>query len=143
MVISSICPWKFCRIEASRAVFWSLLCYKELELTIKPFTNRILHGLLIQMQNITLQSLGIHRKQNLEIAFGFKSDLAVLTFTFHFLSSPLFFAFLASFFVFFWAFSRLHFGGNSGVGFFTCHENQISENTVRWALRFFALIRED
>ena len=40
--------------EASRAVFLSLPCYKELKLTIKPFTGHTLCGLLIQMQNISL-----------------------------------------------------------------------------------------
>ena len=34
------------------------------------------------------------QKQNFEIVFGFKSDTAVLTFTFRFLSSPLFSLFL-------------------------------------------------
>ena len=46
-------PWRFCqktRFEASRAVFWSLLCYEELKLTIKPFTGSTLPRLLIQMQ---------------------------------------------------------------------------------------------
>ena len=41
----------------------------------------------------------LHRKQNFKIVFVFKSDTAVLTFTFCFLSS-LFFAFLDSFFSF-------------------------------------------
>ena len=51
------------------------------------------------MQNISLQSLGMRRKQNFEIGFGFKSDTAVLTFTlFRFLSSPLFSLFLPYFF---------------------------------------------
>ena len=39
------------------------------------------------MQNISLWSSGMHRKQNFEIVFGLKSDTTVLTFTFHFLSS--------------------------------------------------------
>ena len=40
----------------------------------------------------------MHRKQNFEIVFAFKSDTAVLTFTFRFLSSPLFrFSFLIFF----------------------------------------------
>ena len=47
------------------------------------------------MPNISLRSLGMCREQNFE---GFKSNTAVLTLTFRFLSSPLFFAFLASFF---------------------------------------------
>ena len=40
------------------------------------------------MQNISLQSSGMPRKQNFEIVCGFKSDTAVLTVTFRFLSSP-------------------------------------------------------
>ena len=84
--------------EASRVVFWSLSCYKELKLTTNPFTGCVLHGLLIQMQNISLRSSGMRRKQNFEIVFGFKSDTAVLTFTFPFLSSPLFSLFLLIFF---------------------------------------------
>ena len=100
--------------EASQAVFWSLSCYKELKPTTKPFTGHTLQGLLFQMQNISLRSLGMHRKQNFEMGFGFKSDIvAVLTFTFCFLSSPFFFTFLASFFFSCWALSRLHFGGKS------------------------------
>ena len=50
-----------------------------------------------QMQNIRLRSLGLHRKQNFEVVLMFKSDTAVLTFTFHFLSSPLFSLFLPHF----------------------------------------------
>ena len=38
-----------------------------LNLTTKPFAVRTLHGLLIQMQNIRLRSLGMRRKQNFEI----------------------------------------------------------------------------
>ena len=79
-------------------VFWSLSCYKELKLTTNRFTGRTLGGLLIQMQNISLRSSGMHRKQNFEIVFGFKSDTAVLTFTFRFLSSLLFSLFLPHFF---------------------------------------------
>ena len=43
----------------------------------------------------------------------FKSGTAVLTFTFRFLSSPLFSLFLPHFFFSCWAFSRLHLGGKS------------------------------
>ena len=50
------------------------------------------------MQNISLGSSGMRRKQNFEIVFGFKSDTAVLTFTFRFLSSLLFSLFLPHFF---------------------------------------------
>ena len=116
------------RFEACRVVFWSLLCYKELKLTTNPFTGRTLHGLLFQMQNISLRSLDMHRKQNFEIVLEFKSDTAVLAFTFRFLSFPLFFTFLASFFFSCWAFSRLHFGAKSfrilGLG----------ERKGRWAM---------
>ena len=47
-----------------------------------PFTGHVLHGLLIQMQNISIWSSGMHMKENFEIAFGFKSDIAVLIFFF-------------------------------------------------------------
>ena len=94
--------------EDSRAVSWSLSCYKELKLTIKPFTGRTilltLQGLPLQMQNISLQSLGIHRKQNFEIVLRFKSDTAILTFSLRFLQSPPlpFCFFLPHFFFFRW-----------------------------------------
>ena len=64
------------RFEASRVVFWSLSCYKELKLTTNRFTGSTLHRLRIQKQNISLRSSGMRRKQNF----------------------PSFFAFLASFF---------------------------------------------
>ena len=54
------------RFEASQVVFWSLSCYKELKLTTNWFTGRTLRGLLIQMQNISLRSSGMRRKQNFE-----------------------------------------------------------------------------
>ena len=47
---------------------------------------------------ISLRSSGMRRKQNFDIVFGYKSDTAVLTFTFPFLSSPLFSLFLLIFF---------------------------------------------
>ena len=100
--------WRFCRktcFEAIRVVFWSLSCYKELQLTTNWFTGRTLRGLLIQMQNISLRSPGMRRKQNFEIS---------QTFDFGFLSSLLFSIFLAHFFFFpCWAFSRLRFGEKS------------------------------
>ena len=71
--------------EASRVVFWSLLCYKELKLTTNWFTDCTPRGLLIQMQNISLRSLGMCRKQNFKVVFGFKSDTAF--------SPPFFFRF--------------------------------------------------
>ena len=74
-------------------VFWSLSCYKELKLATNRFAGRTLRGLLFQMQNISLRSSGMRRKQNFEI-FEFKSDTAVLTFTFRFLSFPFFSLFL-------------------------------------------------
>jgi len=67
-------PQKFCRkthFEASQVVFWSLWCYKELKLTIKPFTGRKRHGLLIQLQNISFQSSGMGKKKNFKIVFWF------------------------------------------------------------------------
>ena len=113
-VIEPICSWRFCRktrFEASRLVFWSLSCYKELKLTTDRFTGRTLGGLLIQMQNISLRSSGMRRKPN--FVFGFKSDTVVLTFTFRSFSFLLFSLFLRHFFFSCWAFSRLHFGGKS------------------------------
>ena len=78
--------------EASRVVFWSLSCYKELKLTTNRFTGRTLHGLLIKMQNISLRSLGMHRKQNFEIVLDLKvtQHSRLLLFAF---SPPLFFRF--------------------------------------------------
>ena len=54
--------------EVGWVVFRSLSCYKELKLTIKlhVFTGHTVQGLLIQMQNISLQSSGMCRKQNFE-----------------------------------------------------------------------------
>ena len=61
----------------------------------KPFTGRTLCGFLIQMQNISLRSSAMRRKQNFEIVFGFKSAQSSLDF--HFLLSllPSSFTFLA------------------------------------------------
>ena len=78
-------------VKASRAVFWSLSGYKELKLTTKPFSDHALCCFLIQMQNISLRSLGIWRKQSFEIVVGFESDTAVSTFSFRFLSAPFFY----------------------------------------------------
>ena len=61
--------WRFCwktHFEASWVVFWSLSSYKELKLTTNRFTGRTLSGLLIQMQNISLRSSGMRRKQNFD-----------------------------------------------------------------------------
>ena len=55
----------------------------------------------------------MHRKQNFEI-LGFKSDAAVLTFTFLSLSSPVFSLFVASFFFLnFAGLGRPHFSRKS------------------------------
>ena len=87
-------------LAASQAVFWSPSCYRELKLTTKLFTGCTLCGLiLIQMQYISLRSSVTHRNQNFEIVFEYKSDTAVFTFTFYFLSSPLFSLSLAYFFL--------------------------------------------
>ena len=42
------------------------------------------------MQDVSVRSLGMHRKQNCKMIVWFKSDTAVLTFTFCFLFSPFF-----------------------------------------------------
>ena len=115
-ILNPFAPWDFAkktRFEVSRVVFWSLSCCKELKLTRKLFVGCTHHGILIQMQNINLQSSGIGRKQNFKIVFGFKSDTAILSFTFRFLSSPLVSLFLPHVFFICWALSRLHFGGKS------------------------------
>ena len=71
---SLIHSWRFCRktrFEASRVAFWSLSCYKELKLTTNRFTGRTLRGLLIQVQNISLRSSSMRRKQNPPLFFRF------------------------------------------------------------------------
>ena len=88
--VEPIHPWKLCgktRFEANRVVFWSLLCYKHLKLTTKPFTGRTLHGLLIQVAKLLACKVQACAGSKI---FGFKGDTAVLTFTFCSLSSPLF-----------------------------------------------------
>ena len=50
------------------------------------------------MQSISLRSSDIRKKQNIERFWGFTSHTAVLTFTFRFLSSPLFSLSLPHFF---------------------------------------------
>ena len=87
-------PSNFCRkmlFEASRAVFQSLSGNKELN---KTYYKAAPGSLLIQLQNISLRSWGMHGKQN------FKT-----------FSPPLFFCLSCSMFFFCWAFSRLHFLG--------------------------------
>ena len=71
-------------------VFWSLSCYKEIKLTTNRFIGRTLDGLLIQMQNISLRSSSMRRKQNFETQQSW-----LLLFAF---SSPLFFRFSCLFF---------------------------------------------
>ena len=91
------------RFEASKEVFGSLSCYKELKLTTKLFAGLTLCGLLIQMQNISLWSSGMHRKQNFEF-LGLKVTQQSI-------SSPLFSLFVPHFFsIAGHYFSRLHFG---------------------------------
>ena len=55
--------------NVSQAVFWSLSCYKELKLTIKPFIACTLRGLLIQMQN-ELAKFRHAQKTNFWDSFG-------------------------------------------------------------------------
>lgn len=56
-----------------------------LKLTTKPFTSCVLCNLLIHMQNNSLRSSQMCRKQNFKVVFGFKTGTAVLTFPFRFL----------------------------------------------------------
>ena len=88
--INPFAPGDFAKKRALKLVEW---------FSTNPFIGRTLHGLRIQMQNNSLRSSGMRRKQNCDIVFGFKSDTAVLTFTFPFLSSPLFSLFLLIFFL--------------------------------------------
>ena len=84
--------------EASKEVFGSLSSYyKELKLTTKLFAGRTLCGLLIQMQNISLRSSGMHRKQNFEF-LGLKVTQQSWLLLFASYLLPSFFAFVASFF---------------------------------------------
>ena len=89
--------------EASKEVFGSLSSYyKELKLTTKLFAGRTLCGLLIQMQNISLRSSGMHRKQNFEF-WGLKVTQQSWLLLFASYLLPSFFAFRASFFFYCWA----------------------------------------
>ena len=87
--VNPFAPGDFAEKSVLKLVEWSLSCYKELQLTTNRFTDRALRGLLFQIQNISLGSTGMRRKQ---------SDTAVLTFTFRFLPSLLFSLFLPHFF---------------------------------------------
>ena len=85
--------------------------------------------------NITLQSLGMHRNQKFEIVFGFKIGTAVLNSIFHFLPFLLFSFFLPHFVFFCWAFSKLHFGGQSFLESFedlTTQHVGLDERKVMW-----------
>ena len=85
-------------------------CCKEVKRTIKPFTGRTLRSVLIQMWEVRACA---------ESKIGFPSNQAVLTFTFRFLSSPLFSHFLPHCF---------YFSGNL-VGFFW--EGKVFRKTFR------------
>ena len=104
---TAVHPWEFRRkrcfkYKASQAVFWPLPTYIELKLTTKPFTGCTLGCLLIPMQSISFQSLGMRRKQN------FYSLLLLFAF-----SSLLFFCFSYLFFSFAGRFGdSKSFGGN-------------------------------
>ena len=117
-------------MEASRAAFLSLSCYKELKLTTKLFTGRTIQGLLIQMQNI---SLGMRRKKiNYEIVFWFKRDTTILTFTFRFLSTPLFLLSLPHFFSLAGHLVGFFFGGKVFTKAFRILG--LDERKVRWVV---------
>ena len=78
---------------------------------VRPHTGRKLHGFLNQMQNISLRSSGIRRKQNFEfLRLKVTQQSWLLLFA---LSHPLFFRFSLLIFLSCWAFGRLHFGGKS------------------------------
>ena len=71
--INPFAPEDFAEKHVLKLVEWfSGHCYKEIKLTTNRFTGCTLHGLLIQMQNISLRSSGIRRKQNFKIVFGLK-----------------------------------------------------------------------
>ena len=72
-------------------MFTSIKSYKELNLSTNRFTGRTLRGLLIQMQNISLRSSSMRRKQNFEF-LGLKVTQQSWLLLFAF-SSPLFFRF--------------------------------------------------
>ena len=104
-------PLEICRttcFKASRAVFWSVSCYKELKLIIKLFTGRTSGVVHFAAFWFSLRSRAC--AENFQIVFGFKSRTSVLTLTF---CPPLFFRFSCLIFLFCWEFSRLHFGGKS------------------------------
>ena len=79
--------------EASGAVFWSLSCYKELKLTIKPFSRPSATDAKYE-----LAKFGHAQKEVL---------------TFLFASSPPLFVSLFLYFFFSWELSKLHYGGTN------------------------------
>ena len=106
MTINPFAPRKFCEkmsVEGSQVVFGSLSCYREPILPLTPFKGHRLRSLFIQIQNISLQSLGMCRKQNFEKV---AQQSWLLLFAFF---PPLFFHFSCLIFFFCWAFRRLQF----------------------------------
>ena len=69
---------------------------EELNLPTNPFPGYTLRGLFSQV----LAKFGMRRKQNFDIVFGFKSSTTLSTFTFRFLSFPLFSLSLPHFYYF-------------------------------------------
>ena len=71
---------------------------KELKLTTNPLTGRTLDAYTSDPDaKYQLAKFGHAQKAKFRV-FGFESETAVLTFTFRFLSSPLFLLFLPHFF---------------------------------------------
>ena len=96
--VNPFAPGDFAEKHVLKLVEWfSGHCYKELKLTTNRFTGCTLQSLLIQMQNISLRSSGMRRKENLEIVFGLTVTQQSLLLLFAF-TPALFFAFLASIF---------------------------------------------
>ena len=97
--------------------------------------GRTLCWFLIQLQNIRLQSLGMCRKQNFKIVFGFNMT-QLLSVDLYFCLSllPSFFAFLASFFFFCWAFSRLYIVAKSFLKAFWILHVGLDERKGRWVV---------
>ena len=100
-LLTHLPPGNFANECILKLVKWFSGQCQELKLVRRPFTGRKLRGRLIQMQNISLLSLGMHRKQNFEIVVGFKTKKwhsSLDFYTFGFLSSPLLSVFLPHFF---------------------------------------------
>ena len=97
--------------EASRVVFWSLSCYKELKPTKKSVYRW--YTSWPSDPHAKYQFAKFRHAQKAKFRdLGFKSDTAVLTFTFRFLSSPRFSLFLPHFF-FLLGIQQASFCGNS------------------------------